>query len=764
MKLRVLAFAAVLALLGVIVFVLTRPGGDLESLAAGDAGAAEDESVLESVELADDATLDDAPDSVEIADIEPLSDRAALATDGPWSDWIAPLDHTGAPIASFEVAVVARGGSRTTHASDDALVRDLVPAGGVLVVVADGHCPRFVDVDRLRELGEGPHELPLAPSATVRLTANTDSPWYRDVLFVQVGASERRETTPANRLVHERFRAEAGVILPAEFREQAMATMRPDEDEYSRFALDLQGLARGDASAEAHAHILARLRGSQHFGPATAPIGVDASRAGSLERRATAPHHQVWSIRRAVDPIELPLEMEWVLAGDVVVVDAASAGAMRMTGPDGAFDRAAGSGFDSARRVESRVTLEPGDVAHFEVDFTPYAEIRGQVPAEAQDVLISIAAEKRATTGEVQGSSRFSFSNPSETGAFTTGPITPGFFVVDVKWTAADAEQVYVRRAVDLTEGGVHDMGLVDGEGGPTLVIEPRFFDPSTGRDWTAEDVQGAELRIVLDLGQSGLKASNKTIGLRVQEDPTRPLEVRGLPSGDLTVRVVGVGARDSAFVSDQVDALEVTLTGEVHVPIDIPLRRIGTAHFVVASPVPVGERAHLPHAFSSRPDGSNLRVVPLEHVPGTDTFEGEISRGAGPLRIDAIWTDTLVVDGEDDVHRSWTATTTIDVRAGESNRFDLRLAESARALLPAHVLPPTPRKRGRAAETPVQVRLFLADSPDGIRLGECTGWIDGRPHVHGLLPNRPYRFRSERDVWIEFVTGGPGSLVTVDE
>jgi hypothetical protein len=760
MKLRVLAFAAVLALLGVLLFVLTRPDDARASVVPNESvdvqDESQDEAALEPVELAGDT-----------AEPGPSQDRATLADDGPWNRWIVPLDSSGAPLATFEVAVVARDGSRTTHASDEALVRDLVPAGGVLVVVADGHCPRFVDVDRLRELGEGPHELPLAPSATVRLTANTESPWYRDVLFVQVGAKARRQDMPANRLVYARFREEAGVVLPPDL--AAKAEAQRDGDPYTLFALALQELARPEGSADDRADAIGRAQASRYYKGATTPLEAKSSGADALRGSMIAPQSEVWSARRATAPFAVPLELDWVLAEQTVVVDAAAAGWMRMTGPEGSFELNPSLvlDFDGGRHAAMQQTLRSGEVGEFRIEFLPYAEVRGRIPRDATEARYNLTGEERDGDGDARSSFTSSSWIATESGAFTTGPIVPGFYVFDLHYTAADGARVQVRESIDLTEGGVHDMGLVDGEDGPTLVIEPHFFDPVTGRTWTLEDGIG-ELHVgfILSFGRSGLKSTSRQIGVPGHDDPTRPIVIRGLQAGEMSVRLGRMGPRDAAFLPDDVPVQEVALEGEVHVPIEIPLRRLGTAHVVVASPVPIGERAMPISALSSRPDGSNRRYHPLDHVPGTDRFEGEVACGAGPLRIDAIWTDTLAVDGMDDVHRFWAASQLVDVRAGESNRIDLQLGEAARALLPAHVLPDTPQNMRDVASWPMEVELFLADHADGMRLGQCTEWIDGRPHVVGLLPNRPYRFRSERDrdVWIEFVTGGPGSLVTVDE
>lgn len=756
MKLRVLALVAVLAVFGVLLFVFTRPDDARASVVPSKSVEAQEELALEPVELAGLAPVTRA---------ERASNRAALATDGPWSRWIVPIGHTGAPLATFDVAVVARDGSRTTHASDEAMVRDLVPAGGVLVVIADGHCPRFVDVDRLRELGAGPHELRLAPSATVRLTANIESQWYRDVLFVQVGAKARRRSMPNQRLVYAHFREEAGVVLPPEL--VAKAAAQRDGDPYTLFALALQKLARPEGSADDHADAIARAQASRYYMGATAPLDPEAS--SSVGRRApeVAPQHQMWSVRRAVDPIALPLEFEWVLPGDVVV-DVAAAASLELTGPDvsRAIERSEIFTFDASRHASYQHTSKPGDDARFSIEFQPYAEIRGRAPSDAADVRFSFSLAQRDDEGVVQSSVNTTSVVFSESNTFTTGPVVPGFYIVEVRWQPADESRVHVRRAIDLTEGGLYDFGLIDIDDDPTLVIEPRFFDPDTGRDWTTADgIDELRVSFIIVPDLPGLGPGFSRLDVRCPEDPRRPLVIRGLPTGEVTVRLGGVRPREAGFIPDVGDAHTAALTSDVYLPIDVPLRRSGFVKVVLVSAVPVREKVARPHPLAWRLDGTQRMYVPLEHVPDTDTFEGEIRVGAGAVRLDVNWNDVLEQEGVPDEFRAWAASQVFEVFPGDANRFELHLAESARALLPAHVLPDAPPVNEVRASNPPGVELFLADVEDKIRHGRCTEWIDGRPHVVGLLPNRPYRFRSEqdRDVWIEFVTGPAGSLVTVD-
>ncbi|MEZ5977379.1 MAG: hypothetical protein R3F34_04080 [Planctomycetota bacterium] len=460
-----LGYAALIALLA---WIALR-GGDL----GGDDGSKTSIGAPREAEVADDVQPDAAaPDLARTEGVTPTgtTESFTLASDarprsvGPvttWYDRLEPYDHvSGRALSTWSTVLVTATGERRERAATEPLDDLDLGRWGVLAIVADGYCPRLVDVDGMRDLA-GRVRVPVARAG--RITVGRVGDLALDHLLGSVVLTG--DGGSAREFAGRRARPELGMQSTAEF-------------------LDWAATYRGFLDADSDGRRLAVLRDLQ-WSPFYARV-VAPGAANFLDP---------WLVRSVEAPIALPLVLERVPQDERVQVVVQSEVPFRLE--PAAYDlgrsavlRRASDWLDARTDEEPAVTVE----------FLRASGVRGRLPIGARDASVVVAQPRAAGTRLVVRTDL----PVAPSGAFEDTTLVAGDYELTAAWSD-DRGGAFARKTFELAEGEVLDLGELDPSGGGTVALDFDLAPDVVDRIGTLQ-LDRIRVRASLDVQQSGTR------------------------------------------------------------------------------------------------------------------------------------------------------------------------------------------------------------------------------------------------------------------
>jgi|GEM_PF-6644009 len=723
MRVRLASILALVALLALTAFLVWPGESDDGGLARvdGDATDAVEESPLDPITVVDGGAGVPAHATAEPVPVEPdtTSDaRRSLGDARTWRDVVRPIAVRGrALVEDFSVAVFATDGSREDCDASDAVAADRPRDDDLIVVLADGLCPRFVRGALLGpERSRDEREVMLVPRSSVVLHADTASPWFVTPDAVQVGAGRKWED------FHGEPARPSTVSMV-----DALRRLLDDDAVPSERAASL-------ASAWAHHHFdaVTAVGGAGEWPDPFAPFALwqfEEPTAFPLEFDPVAPNRR----------IELAVHGDALYHFDVEPVKPGF--------PVGKIHK----WFEFKPR--------PGEEHELTLLVSAHATIAGRFPEGAEGRTNWISG----SWGDDPGSSMligrgdsFDDDDPPE---FETVPLAPGDYRFVGTWRVDQRRIVADTRAFELRAGERKDLGPLSATSGRSLVVRPVFrtFDANGSVvSIPANELGDARFDIAVtpDRTDRSLSMFESLLDVRDLRASGGPLRFDGVPDGEWLVDAERFDPRDSGWQLVDTDPFSIAMPAVAEIELPITLHRGESIEVRLALPgaeLTPGSRIRAESWAHGRRVGETVRFRWVDDPTDGPRFVSEVDTLPGRAVVEA----TIDLANLDDgfTLEPWTARGEVVVEVGGRATLDLTLARAARVIVPGAAFPAGSDER----------RIEPVDG-GSVRLGRVSGISDeerlaSAAFYDDLLPRTVYRLVGTD---LTFTTGDPGSELVV--